>query len=65
MLFEFQNSILLTSVHHSSSKLKRTFMLMIKRAKESNLVKALFITYLPSKLGMKHETLQALSNGQI
>lgn len=40
-------------------------MLMIKRAKESNLVKALFITYLPSKLGMKHETLQALSNGQI
>jgi hypothetical protein len=30
-----------------------------------NLVKVLFITYLPSKLGMKHETLQALSSGEI
>jgi hypothetical protein len=33
VLFEFQNSILLISVHHSFSKLKRTSMLMIKRAK--------------------------------
>jgi hypothetical protein len=45
---EFQDSILLINVHHSSSKFKRTFMLMIKRVKGVELGKS-FIYYISSK----------------